>query len=226
MTEWLRSRSAKPYTRVRFSLPPRTACNFKPPIADLSPGFLNLAAPSDSERGCVEIVKLREQLGKEPDFAGNLPARPDWDTYFIQVAFAIAERADCTRMKVGAVITDKDHRIMATGYNGAPAGSPGCLEGACPRGRHYTVRIHPEDYAFPEDHELACACGSALPCSKSAKPGEGSYDDCISIHAEANAIVYAGRDRCIGSTLYCTYAPCVNCVKLIKAAAIIRVVIP
>jgi dCMP deaminase len=168
------------------------------------------------------LVKLREQLGKEPDFAGNLPAhlRLDWDPYFIQIAFAVAERGDCTRMKVGAVITDKDHRIMATGYNGAPAGFPGCLEGACPRGKHYLSDKHGDFIT------QVCACGNRWPCSKSAKPGEGSYDDCISCHAEANAIVYAGRDRCIGSTLYCTYAPCHGCLKLIKAAAISRVVIP
>lgn len=28
--------------------------------------------------------------------------RPDWDAYFLGIARAVAERADCTRSKVGA----------------------------------------------------------------------------------------------------------------------------
>jgi len=194
----------------------------KPLIADLSPGFLNLAALFDSGQGYVEIISLRQDMNLEADFEGNFPVvlRPSWDAYFLGVCYAIAERGDCTRAKVGAVIVDKHHRIMATGYNGAPPGEPGCLEGACPRGQHYAVQ---GEIAFSRTF---CACGNVWPCIKSAKPGSGSYDDCISVHAEANAIIYAGRDKCLGSTLYVTYSPCINCMKLVKAAGLARVLIP
>jgi dCMP deaminase len=127
--------------------------------------------------------------------------RPDWDTYFLGVAEAVSERADCTRRKVGAVIV-KHNRIVSTGYNGAPAGKPGCLEGACPRGR------------FTHD-EL---------------PPEGLYDtgpgSCIAIHAEANAIIYANLLECHGSTMYITCDPCDGCFKLIQGALITRVITP
>lgn len=57
-------------------------------------------------------------------------SRPDWDTYFLGIAEAVAARSDCERSRVGAVVV-KDRRIRGTGYNGAPAGMPGCL--SCPR---------------------------------------------------------------------------------------------
>ena len=60
--------------------------------------------------------------------------RPDWDTYYLGIAAAVAKRGECSRRQVGAVIV-KDHTIIATGYNGAPPGQPSCLEGACPRAR-------------------------------------------------------------------------------------------
>lgn len=115
--------------------------------------------------------------------------RPDWDEYFMKIAEMVALRGDCTRAQVGAVIV-KDHRIVSTGYNGAPAGQPGCLtDSACPRGRGET--------------EIS-----------------GDYDLCVAIHAEANAIVYAGREKCLGAVMYITRMPCAGCTKLIAAAGI------
>ena len=130
-------------------------------------------------------------------------SRPDWDTYYLSIAREVATRADCTRAQHGAVIVDTDHRPVSFGYNGAPSGHPGCLEGACPRGRLSTEQLA----------HLA-----------------GGYDDpdspgyCISVHAEANAIILAGRDACKGSTIYVTGQPCHGCTKLIHAAGIERVV--
>ncbi|NBU33758.1 cytidine deaminase [bacterium] len=51
-----------------------------------------------------------------------MSGRPDWDTYFIQLAEAVKQRSpDFT--KVGAVmVSQKDHRIIACGYNGLPQG--------------------------------------------------------------------------------------------------------
>src|SRR5215510_684838 len=49
--------------------------------------------------------------------------RPSWDQYFMTITQQVAERSTCTRAKVGAVIV-RDKNILATGYNGAPAGMP------------------------------------------------------------------------------------------------------
>lgn len=123
-------------------------------------------------------------------------SRPDWDRYFLGIANAVAARADCERRRVGAVVV-KDKRIRATGYNGAPAGSPGCS--TCPR-----------------------RTSQVLPGS-SYDTGAGV---CVAIHAEANALLYCNREDLPGATLYITTDPCGGCLKLIRATGVKRVVWP
>jgi dCMP deaminase len=126
-------------------------------------------------------------------------ARPSWSDYFLGIAEAVSKRGDCSRRQVGAVIVDQDRRIVSTGYNGTPPGGPSCLKGDCPR------------------------------VSSGVSPGS-SYDTgagaCISTHAEANALLYAGRDGAEGSTLYLTDEPCDGCRKLIASAGIETAVWP
>ena len=64
--------------------------------------------------------------------------RPSWDEYFIKLATEVAKRSTCLRRQVGAVIVDKDNHILATGYNGAPAGLDHCIVIRC-RVHHQTV---------------------------------------------------------------------------------------
>ena len=56
--------------------------------------------------------------------------RLSWDQYFLTITRQVAERSTCSRAKVGAVIV-RDKNILATGYNGAPAGLPHCTEVGC-----------------------------------------------------------------------------------------------
>jgi len=63
---------------------------------------------------------------------------------------------------------------------------------------------------------------SGLPhCSdcKRAIPGQDLHD-CQAIHAEANAILWAGIPLATGASLYCTHLPCFHCAKLIIQAKI------
>ena len=53
--------------------------------------------------------------------------RPDWDSYFMKIAYAVSERSTCDRAYVGAVLV-LDKRILTTGFNGSPAGQPHCDE--------------------------------------------------------------------------------------------------
>ncbi|WP_079869764.1 deoxycytidylate deaminase [Mycobacteroides abscessus] len=123
--------------------------------------------------------------------------RPSWDEYFLNIATAVAERSDCDRSKVGAVVV-KDRRIRGAGYNGSPAGMPGC--GSCPR-------------------RLA----SVSPGETSYDDGPGR---CVAVHAEANALLYCDREDLVGATLYVTREPCYGCEKLITASGVERVVTP
>lgn len=123
-------------------------------------------------------------------------SRPSWHRYFTDIAEATATRANCTRRKVGCVLV-KNNRIISTGYNGAPAGHNGCLTGGCPRG------------ALTHDQ----------------LPKNAPYDDpnepgfCTAVHAEVNAILYAGKDAA-GCTAYVTQMPCPGCMKVLLAAKV------
>lgn len=57
----------------------------------------------------------------------NTHDRPDWDSYFFNIAQVVSQRSSCPSRAVGAVIVDRDTMgILATGYNGAPRGTQHC----------------------------------------------------------------------------------------------------
>lgn len=57
----------------------------------------------------------------------NIIRRPDWDHYFMAHARLASLRGSCNRKQVGAVLV-VEKRVIATGYNGSPAGVPSCLD--------------------------------------------------------------------------------------------------
>lgn len=68
--------------------------------------------------------------------------RPDWDFYFMKIAFAVSERSTCDRAFVGCVLVN-DKQILTTGFNGSPTGQEHCdgaghllVEGHCIRTIH------------------------------------------------------------------------------------------
>lgn len=132
-------------------------------------------------------------------------ARQSWDEYFLTLATAAATRSNCVRRRVGAVIVG-GRRIHSTGYNGPPSGYGHCDEGACPRAGSTTDMCGPPSAS---DHGL---------------PLDDAYDNCIAIHAEANALLFADPDERDGATLYSTAAPCFSCAKLIANSGIAEVV--
>lgn len=68
-----------------------------------------------------------------------------------------------------------------------------------------------------------CCDGGCIRCNADTAKG-AALDLCLCLHAEENAIIEAGRDRCYGSTLYTTLFPCVLCAKKIVQSGIRRVV--
>jgi deoxycytidylate deaminase len=54
--------------------------------------------------------------------------RPDWDSYFMKIAYAVSERSTCDRAFVGCVLV-LEKRILTTGFNGSPAGQSHCTFG-------------------------------------------------------------------------------------------------
>jgi dCMP deaminase len=58
--------------------------------------------------------------------------RPAIDAYFMEIAQVVSRRSTCLRRQIGAVIV-KGKQIVSTGYNGAPAGHPHCVDVGCVR---------------------------------------------------------------------------------------------
>lgn len=119
--------------------------------------------------------------------------RPDWDTYFMEIAGIVARRSTCVRRNVGAVIV-KDKRILATGYNGAPSGLAHCRDLGCLREARHV--------ASGERHELC--------------RGLHAEQNAI-IQAAYHGVSIKG------AALYSTHLPCSICVKMIINAGIEQV---
>jgi len=74
--------------------------------------------------------------------------RPDWDSYFMKIAFAISERSTCDRAFVGCVLV-RDKRILTAGFNGSPSGLEHCDEdGHLMVNGHCVRTIHAETNAI------------------------------------------------------------------------------
>ena len=119
--------------------------------------------------------------------------RPSWNQYFMSITRMVATRSTCLRRHVGAILV-KEKRILATGYNGAPAGLKHCIEVGCLR----------EKASIPSGtrHELCRALHA---------------EQNVIVQAAYHGISIAG------STLYCTIKPCVICSKMLINAGIERI---
>ena len=120
--------------------------------------------------------------------------RPTWDQYFMLITRQVADRSTCNRAKVGAVFV-RDKNILATGYNGAPAGLPHCLDVGC--------LIYESRTPSGETEENCFRC----------------------IHAEINAIAQAAKNGATirDADIYVTHTPCIHCFKVLLNTGIRRI---
>jgi len=127
----------------------------------------------------------------------KIPVRPGWNEFFLQLAEVYSTRGSCLRRQYGAVIVDQSRFLVSTGYCGAPQGVDNCIE---------VGRCHRDEKGIPAGQR---------------------YEECVSMHAEDNAIMTAGdKSRLAGTTLYLAgwdvqkqerifTPPCINCAKKI-----------
>lgn len=146
----------------------------------------------DFERALLACVTEQKVTEKEK----NAKIKK-WDERFMDLAKMVSTWSTCVRDKrqVGSVIV-KDKRVIATGYNGAPAGVMSCAE------RGFCLR-----------DKLNIASGTRA-------------EICFATHAEQNALIQAAKlgVSVDGSTIYVTHRPCVICTKLLINAGIKRIV--
>jgi dCMP deaminase len=119
--------------------------------------------------------------------------RLPWPEYFMRIAHLVAERSTCLRRKVGAIAV-KDKRILATGYNGAPAGTAHCLDIGCLR----------EKLGIPsgQRHELCRGLHA---------------EQNVIIQAATHGVSIAGAE------IYCTTQPCIICTKMLINCGIVNI---
>jgi dCMP deaminase len=120
--------------------------------------------------------------------------RPEIDEYFLKIASVVAERSTCLRHHVGAVAV-RDKHILATGYNGAPAGLKDCLELGCLRDQM--------NIESGTRHEVCRAIHA---------------EQNVIIQAALHGVNLAG------ATVYVTHSPCILCAKMLVNARIKRFV--
>lgn len=111
--------------------------------------------------------------------------RTSWSEYFMDICKLVAKRSTCTRRQVGAIAV-RDKRILATGYNGAPAGLEHCLDIGCLR----------EQMGIPsgQRHELCRGLHA---------------EQNVIIQAATHGV------RLNNSIIYCTHQPCLICTKML-----------
>lgn len=122
--------------------------------------------------------------------------RISFDSYFMALAKLAAVRSGCNSRPTGAVIV-QDNRVIATGYNGSIIGQRQCTDNGPKYCQHRTKGVDDK--------------------------GKAKYQDCLSIHAEQNAINYAARYGGVklnGAKIYCTLFPCVFCLKNLVSVGI------
>lgn len=128
---------------------------------------------------------------------------------FMGIAETFGTRGTCPRAQVGAVIVNDQRHILSHGYNGAPPGMPHCEDIGC-GGGVVPGPVLASDIVKQELQKL-----------------EEFPNGCTrTVHAEANAIVYAAAQGVplYGSTMYSTHQPCHECAQLIIAAHIALVI--
>lgn len=111
---------------------------------------------------------------------------------YMKTAETFAELSSAKRLHVGAIIV-KDDRIISIGYNGMPAG----WDNEC------------EDVITP-----------SLPYLQGDGPTLKTKPEVL--HAETNAIAKLARttESGLGSTMFVTHAPCIDCAKLVFQSGI------
>ena len=113
--------------------------------------------------------------------------------YYMDVAQLTSSLSYATRLQVGAVIV-KGHKILATGYNGMPAGW---------------------------DNNCEDEIGHVLDDANNIVETRLKTKQEV-LHAESNALmkVASSTESSENSTMFCTHAPCIHCAKLIYQSGI------
>lgn len=145
--------------------------------------------------------------------------RIDWDELWMGIARDVGKRSRCVRRQCGAVLVTPDNKPISIGYNGPAA-----------RWRPEAELVQKDAYGNEVVRSVMTmslseetACDRFCPRARSGGQ-TANYDDCVTIHAETNALLWADGHETRESLLY-VYpgAPCFTCAKTISGAGVEKV---
>ena len=143
---------------------------------------------------------------------------------YMDVAHRFAELSHARRLHVGAIVV-KDDRIISIGYNGMPAGWNNDCEDRDYMSSDAGGWLNPEEiyerWPYEEEVELVDPDDGIIKMTRryrlKTKPEV--------LHAERNALdkLAKGNEGGLGSVMFITHAPCLECAKSIYGAGISQV---
>lgn len=149
-------------------------------------------------------------------------ARPDKDTYYLDIALAVSKRSTCLKRHYGCIIV-KDDVIVATGYNGSPRGEANCCDvyQICPR-----ANIPHNSGNYEGCSSIHAEQNAIIMANRVDLIGSTMYMVC----EEAGCRATADKDKCNGDCgEWCTGfgfkevdcpGPCPICKRMLKNAGV------
>lgn len=142
--------------------------------------------------------------------------RTSWDRVWLEMAVSISGRSRCDKAKVGCVLVSEDNQMIAASYNGpAPKWKPPNI---------VAVSTYDGRQEIKASRPITDHCSDWCPRAKNPESTDQSYSDCVSLHAEVNAIARADRSRMTNAKAYVSTSLCISCAKALVAAGVSRII--
>jgi dCMP deaminase len=94
--------------------------------------------------GFIECLRVTRQFGRSKNWKELFMTLGNWDKRYLSIAKEVSTWSKDPSTKVGAVITDRDGRIIAVGFNGFPKKIADTMHRRHDRNIKYKMTVHAE----------------------------------------------------------------------------------
>lgn len=116
----------------------------------------------------ASVIKGKDSQAASVQAVMPVQYRPDWDTWYMLIAYLVASRSHDPSTQHGAVFADPNHRPLGWGYNGCPSGCDDHFILSQRPLKYYAV-IHAEENGMlyaPRELTGATLYVTGMPCSR------------------------------------------------------------
>ena len=139
-----------------------------------------------------------------------MDTRPSKQVTFLRMTIELSMQSTCIRRKVGCIITDSHHHIIASGYNGNAAGLVHCINSPCKgaksksgEGLELCEATHAEQNALMQCRDINAivdvhvSCAPCIHCIKMLMntPAKAIYFYGEYAHMDASKLLWEGIGR-------------------------------